>query len=195
MRRHAAFVLLVPVAALLLSAAGCQPPPVDVAARDRFFDPSTATASRGQSVRWTNEGNLPHTTTGNAPLNLWSEDLAQDDAFTFAFVAAGTYAYRCTIHFGMNGTVKVPAAASPASGSTGTTFTVTVASEPAPSGFQYVVQKKNPGGSFAAFRTITTASTTFQATSPGTYQFRAQLKRVSSGATSAFSDAVSISVS
>lgn len=195
MRRHAALVLLVPLAALLLSAAGCEPPPVAVAARDRFFSPATATAGRGQSVRWTNEGNLIHTTTGASPLNLWSKSLNPDDTFTFAFVAAGTYAYLCTIHFGMSGTVKVPIAASPGSGSTGTTFTVTVASQPAASGFQYVVQKKNPGGSFATFKTITAASTTFQATAPGTYQFRAQLKRTSNGATSGFSDPVSVSVS
>ena len=61
-------------------------------------------------------------------------------------------------------------------------------------GSEYVVQKKDPGGSFQAFRTLTAASTTFRATSPGTYQFRAQLKRTSSSATSGFSDPKTITV-
>jgi plastocyanin len=191
--RRTALVLLACCTMLLL--AGCDPAPVAVSIGDNFFDPPSATAPRGGTVRWTNNGFVRHTTTGNAPLNLWSASVNPGAQADQKFVAGGSYAYHCTIHFGMAGTVNVPIAVSPASGSTATTFTVTLASQAAPSGFEYVVQKKDPGGSFAAFRTVTTASTTFKPTSGGSYQFRAALKRTTSSAASGFSAAQTISVS
>jgi plastocyanin len=195
MQRHALTVLATGAMVVLLSAAGCGPPPVKVSVQDKFYSPATANGSRGSTVTWTNDGRLLHTTTGDSPLSLWRSELSPGESFSTTLVAGGTYTYHCEIHFTMHGTVKVPIAVSPSSGSTSTTFTVTAASSTAPTGFEYVVQKKNPGGSFAAFRTIASPTTTFQATSPGTYQFRAQLKRKSSSATSGFSDPVSISVS
>jgi plastocyanin len=192
MRRHVLVLLASCVA--LLALGGCQPAPEVVRVNDNFFSPGTATVSRGGTVRWTNVGSVRHTTTSNSPLSLWNASLPPGAEFDTTLVAAGTYAYHCSVHFGMSGSVKVPLAVSPTSGSTATTFTVTVASGAAPSGFQYVVQKKDPGGSFQAFRTLTAASTTFRATSPGAYQFRAQLKRSSSSATSGFSDPQTVTV-
>lgn len=179
---------------MLLVLGGCTPAPVGVRVGDNFFSPATATVNRGGTVRWTNEGFQRHTTTGNTPLALWNASLSRGAHFDLTLVAAGNYAYHCTLHPEMDGSVKVPISVSPASGSTATTFTVTLASKAAPAGFEYVVQKRNPGGSFQAFRTLTAATTTFRPTNPGTYQFRAQLKRTSSSAASGFSDPKGISV-
>ncbi|MBV9951502.1 MAG: hypothetical protein JO291_06095 [Acidimicrobiia bacterium] len=180
---------------VLLSAAGCGPPPVKVSVRDDLYDPASVTAARGATVTWTDEGNLQHTTTGDAPLNLWRGALSPGSSFTTKLVAGGTYTYHCEIHFSMHGTVKVPIAVSPTSGSTSTTYTVTLASTAAPSGFRYVVQEKDPGGAFNALRTVTSATTTFTAPKAGTYQFRSGLQRISPAGTSGFSDPVSVTVS
>src|SRR3954449_1652615 len=195
MRRSVLTVVATCGMIVLLSAAGCGPPPVKVSVRDDFYDPASTSAARGATVTWTDEGNLQHTTTGDAPLNLWRGTLTPGSSFSTKLVAGGTYTYHCEIHFTMHGTVKVPIAASPTSGSTSTTFTVTLASTSAPSGFRYVVQKKDPGGSFTAFRTVTTPTTTFTASKAGTYQFRSELQRISPAGTSGFSDPLSLTVS
>ena len=187
-------LLVLCACAVLLVLGGCTPAPVGVRVGDNFFSPATTTVSRGGTVRWTNEGFRRHTTTGNSPLALWNASLSRGAQFDVTLVAAGSYAYHCTIHPGMSGNVKVPISVSPTSGSTATTFTVSLASKAAPAGFEYVLQKRDPGGSFQAFRTLTAATTTFRPTSSGTYQFRAQLKRTSSSAASGFSDPQGITV-
>jgi hypothetical protein len=192
MRRPISLVLCAFVTLLVLG--GCTPARVGVRVGDDFFSPATTTANRGATVRWTNDGFRRHTTTGNAPLALWHASLNRGAQFDFTFVAAGTYAYHCTLHAGMSGTVRVPISVTPASGSTATTFTVSLASRAAPSGFEYVVQKRDPGGSFQTFRTLTAATTTFRPTRQGAYQFRAQLKRTGSSAASGFSDPKGITV-
>ena len=140
-------LLLLCACATLLVLGGCTPAPVGVRVGDDFFSPATTTVSRGGTVRWTNEGFRRHTTTGNAPLALWNASLNRGAQFDVTLVAAGSYAYHCTIHPEMSGSVKVPISVSPTSGSTATTFTVSLASKTAPAGFEYVVQKRDPGGS------------------------------------------------
>jgi plastocyanin len=195
MRRSVLTVIATCGMVVLLSAAGCGPPPVKVSVGDDFYSPASTSAARGATVTWANGGNLRHTTTGDAPLNLWRGDLPSGSNFSTKLVAGGSYTYHCEVHFTMHGTVEVPIAVSPTSGSTSTTFTVTLASTGAPSGFRYVVEKKDPGGSFAAFRTVTTPTTTFTASKSGTYQFRSELQRISPAGTSGFSDPVSVTVS
>lgn len=194
MRRPVLALLTSLVAVVLL--AGCDPAPVSVSMDDDFFSPATAAVTRGGSVRWTNDGVKTHTTTGDAPLSLWnSGNLASGATFRVTLVAAGAYTYHCTIHSFMTGTVKVPVAVNPTSGTSATTFTITVASATAPTGFEYVVQKKDPAGTFQTFKTFTSASTTFNTAAPGTYQFRASLKRTASTASSGFSDPQTVTVS
>jgi plastocyanin len=189
-RRLAPVVLAASAGLLLLT--GWAPGPAGVSIGDNFFTPATVSVGRGATVQWTNGGRRTHTTTANAPLDLWNARLSPGQKFPQTFVAAGTYRYHCTIHFGMSGTVKVPIAASPAIASIATTFTVTVATTNAPAGFAYLVQKKDPGGSFKVYKTITTPTTTFKTMIPGTYQFRAALKRNGSTAASEFSDPKSV---
>jgi plastocyanin len=171
---------------------------VEVAISDFQFTPSVANVRMGDTVHWTNEGPSPHTTTGNAPLSLWDSDVLFDgDDLSFQFTAAGTYPYFCELHAGMTGKIQARPTATPRSGQVGTVFTIKVATVPAPSGFVYDVQKKNPGGAFQRLMTgVTSRTVRFDSGGQptGTYQFRSRLRRLSDNAASGYSLPVSISV-
>ena len=69
------------------------------------FNPATTTASAGGTVTWTNADSVAHTVTfDNGPD---CGQLAAGKSVTVTFPAAGTYAYHCTIHSQMKGTVTV----------------------------------------------------------------------------------------
>jgi len=77
---------------------------------DFSFSPSQVTVNAGDTVRWTNNGPSPHTTTSTS--GVWdSGTLAPGQTFSFTFTTAGTFAYRCTIHPQMTATIQVVAAA------------------------------------------------------------------------------------
>ena len=70
------------------------------------FDPTSVTVKVGASVTWTNEDSAPHTITSDK--GDWdSGRLVQGGTYTHKFDQAGTYAYKCTIHPTMQGTVVV----------------------------------------------------------------------------------------
>jgi plastocyanin len=70
------------------------------------FDPATVTIKAGESVTWTNQDSANHTVVGDKG-EFTSGDLANGATFTFKFDTAGTYAYKCSIHPSMAGTVIV----------------------------------------------------------------------------------------
>jgi plastocyanin len=164
------------------------------------FVPDPASVPIGTTIRWANPVLNDHTTTGNAPLSLWDSGLMDwHDTYTRTFTAAGTYGYFCTIHtrFDMTSNIRVPAQAEPPSGPTGTVFTVTVASTPAPTDYVYDVQKANPGGTWQDWMMgVTTVSVEFDSTGQptGPYRFRSRLHRVSDDAASDWSPKVSVIV-
>ncbi len=107
--------VLVAVAALVLAEVGpcgstgvmhAQTDPT-VTINDFAFSPAEVVVLAGVAVIWTNAQNgVPHTTTSLD--GVWdSGRLATGDAFLFTFDQAGTYAYQCTIHPPMRGTVRV----------------------------------------------------------------------------------------
>ena len=69
------------------------------------FSPKALTVSAGQSVTFTNNDSVAHTTTSSA----WdSGDIQPGAAYTFAAPSApGTYAFHCSIHPFMTGTLIV----------------------------------------------------------------------------------------
>ena len=67
------------------------------------FRPGTVTIARGTVVKWVNRDNHDHTSTGPG----WNRRLDPGDAFRRTFNEAGTFAYRCTIHASMRGTIVV----------------------------------------------------------------------------------------
>ena len=77
-----------------------------VAIKDFAFNPATTTASAGGKVTWTNNDTTAHTVTfddGSAD----SGNIAPSSTFDHTFATAGTFAYHCTIHSQMKGTVTV----------------------------------------------------------------------------------------
>jgi plastocyanin len=75
------------------------------------FDPNEAVVKTGGTVTWTwNSGVVQHNVTystgpGTLPAN--SPTQAGGTTFSTTFTSIGTYAYHCSIHAGMDGTIKV----------------------------------------------------------------------------------------
>lgn len=162
------------------------------------FSPGGVNLRLGDSVHWTNNDEVPHTSTGNPTLALWdSGTLPGGQDFTFAFSAAGTYPYHCEIHTVMTGQVKVKPKATPDGAPAGTIFKIKVATAPAGPDFVYDIQRMDPGGQFRNWMLgITSNLANFNSTGkgPGVYQFRSRLRRVSNGGASNYSPPVSIEI-
>jgi len=78
---------------------------------DNFsFAPQRLTVKRGTTVIWTNRDDIPHTVTA-VDLQFRSKALDTDDSYSFTFTTPGTYAYFCSLHPRMTGTIVVEAAA------------------------------------------------------------------------------------
>ena len=98
-------------------AADKKPKPVAIAAAstgvtisDFQFSPATVTVNIGDTVTWTNDGPTPHSATSSSGgFDTGIMDAGQSGSHTFT--EAGTFAYICTPHPNMQGTVVVQAAA------------------------------------------------------------------------------------
>src|SRR5207247_10552335 len=66
-------------------------------------------------------------------------------SWTFTFVGAGSYNYKCTVTSGMTGKFKVPMIISPITGKLITVFTVTWSSDKAPTGYVFDIKILRPG--------------------------------------------------
>jgi len=76
---------------------------------DNFsFSPATLTVAVGTTVTWTNQDDIPHTVVStDDPRAFRSKVLDTDEKFTYTFSKAGTFAYFCSVHPKMIGTVVV----------------------------------------------------------------------------------------
>ena len=89
------------------------PPPsgsVAVSIQDFSFSPASVTIKAGTTVRWTNNGPSPHTTTSDG--GLWSSATLSaptsgggyggggtaGGVFDFKFTQPGTFPYHCSLH-------------------------------------------------------------------------------------------------
>jgi len=73
---------------------------------DFQFIPQTDTVTVGDTVRWTNNGAVPHTSTSNS--GVWnSGTLSPGQSFSFQFNSTGSFPYHCAIHPSMTGTIVV----------------------------------------------------------------------------------------
>ncbi|HET7001380.1 MAG TPA: cupredoxin family copper-binding protein [Puia sp.] len=84
------------------------PPPVanTVSIVNMSFTPATLTVSVGTTVTWTNNDGMTHTVTSDAS-GFDSGDITMGSKYSKVFSVAGTYAYHCTIHPAMKGTIVV----------------------------------------------------------------------------------------
>jgi plastocyanin len=90
------------------------------------FDPATVTIQVGDSVTWTNEDSVAHTATaGDGSFD--TGQIANGGSDTVTFDTAGTFAYICSIHPQMTGSVVVETAAATAAPTTGGGVAITPA--------------------------------------------------------------------
>ncbi|HYZ44612.1 MAG TPA: cupredoxin family copper-binding protein [Xanthobacteraceae bacterium] len=76
---------------------------------DQFaFVPQRITMKAGTTVTWINEDDAPHTVASSNKL-FKSKALDTQDKFSFTFTTPGTYAYFCSVHPHMTGSVVVEA--------------------------------------------------------------------------------------
>ena len=83
---------------------------VKVTSTDQLlFSPTTQAAHLGQVVEWTAPGTTTHTITfqSSDASCLSDAQLLPGATWEVKFTQAGTYAYKCTVHPGMNGTITV----------------------------------------------------------------------------------------
>jgi amicyanin len=78
-----------------------------VAIENFAFSPASITVKAGTTVTWTNKDTVAHTVTVDSGDGPNSQNLAQNQTYSFTFSKAGTYNYHCAIHSSMHGTVTV----------------------------------------------------------------------------------------
>jgi plastocyanin len=77
-----------------------------VRVKDFSFEPKQLTVPVGSKVTWTFQDSAKHNVTAKAP-GLRSADLSGGASYSFTFAEKGSYAYVCSIHQYMTGTVVV----------------------------------------------------------------------------------------
>ena len=77
-----------------------------VAIADFAFDPGDLTVSVGDTITWTNDDDTDHTVTSDDDA-FDSGNVGGDDTFEQTFDEAGEFAYHCSIHSQMSGTITV----------------------------------------------------------------------------------------
>jgi plastocyanin len=70
------------------------------------FDPSSLSVKTGAAITWTNNDGTAHTVTFDDGSDS-SQHLQKGQTFERTFAKAGTFAYHCSIHPSMTGTVTV----------------------------------------------------------------------------------------
>ena len=100
----------VPIASVVVAimAFGCTPKPAtrQVVIRAFAFTPATDSVRVGDTVLWTNQDVVPHTATSRSG-GFDSGTLEAGQAWRYTASAAGTFAYECTLHPTMKGTLVV----------------------------------------------------------------------------------------
>lgn len=70
------------------------------------FQPDILKVKVGAKVTWTNDDTVAHTVTADTS-SFASGNLQPGGSFSFTFTRPGTYAYHCSIHPSMHGSVVV----------------------------------------------------------------------------------------
>src|SRR5258708_31044922 len=69
------------------------------------YEPETLTVKRGETVVWVNKDPFPHTVTAKGAFD--SHDIAAGKSWKYTARKAGEYAYICTLHSNMKGTLRI----------------------------------------------------------------------------------------
>lgn len=154
------------------------------------FQPRRVEVDLGERVRWTNQDSVRHTVTGRGPLRLWDRSILAGKEYSRPFTQGGTFPYLCRIHPSMTGRIRVELGHDGDVVEVGVeTLVLRLATPAAPSGFRYRIQRRRAGGTWSAWRIVTTRATrwTPKARHIGDWEFRALTERISNGARSGWS--------
>ena len=99
------------LAALILTATAAAEPPAAVASHtvvieNMQFSPQALTVQRGDRIVWVNKDLFPHTVTADAKA-FDSHSIAANASWRYVAAKPGAYAYGCTFHPTMKGTITV----------------------------------------------------------------------------------------
>jgi plastocyanin len=75
------------------------------------FSPAALTVHVGDTVTWTNTADAPHTVTSDTAGHFASPQVGGGKTYSLTFTGTGSFAYHCTIHTYMHGTIDVVAEA------------------------------------------------------------------------------------
>jgi plastocyanin len=176
------------------------PATLNVTIKDSGFGPKTAASTPGRTINWkvANGAVQTHQVIDTSGMGLFTSPvLSAGQSYAFTFVGAGAYKYKDNLHPTLTGTVNVPVGTFPATGSSATTFTITWASAAPGASYVFDVQIKRPGGAWTDWKTGQTAlsSPFVPDAGVGTYSFRARYHNTVNSKASAYSPAVSITIS
>jgi plastocyanin len=115
--RHARFAALTIAVALAIAACSGSATPAPSAAAPAAggsavsianfaFAPASMSVAVGTTVTWTNTDSAGHTVTADDG-SFKSDKLGTGTTFSQTFTTAGTFAYHCSIHSSMTGTITV----------------------------------------------------------------------------------------
>jgi plastocyanin len=79
----------------------------EVSMKDIKFDPTDVTVKAGDTVTWVNDDSVGHDVTGDGFKSGEPGAMQNGDTFEHTFDQAGTFDYVCSVHPGMEGSVKV----------------------------------------------------------------------------------------
>jgi plastocyanin len=86
-------------------AAAARPATHTVVIKATSYAPAALTVRRGDTVVWINEDPFPHTATAAGAFD--SKSIAAGGSWTYKPMRAGEFAYVCTFHPNMKGTLSV----------------------------------------------------------------------------------------
>ena len=154
------------------------------------FSPSVLTVNQGNLVKWINKGGYHEVDITQPSSYVTTNPSAELGKMAERTVVAGSFAFVCTFHAssGMRGTLNVKPTLS-RSGST-----VTVRLGPVLSSYRHTIERRRGSGAWTSSTTTAGADYKTFSLSSGTWQFRAELVRVSNGTSSNYSPVVSITV-
>ena len=109
-RRGLAVCAVVATVAALLATSVALGASHEISIVDGAFKPAELTVLTGEPVTWTNASGVNHTVTSDDGAELDSGPIGPGEAYGHVFEVPGTYAYHCTIHSTMHGTITVVAA-------------------------------------------------------------------------------------
>jgi amicyanin len=102
--------VVVALAALLAFAASAQAAQIEVTIDNFKFNPPQLTVKAGDTVTWINRDDIPHTVASQT-MPFRSKAMDTNDTVSFTFAKPGSYAYFCSLHPMMTGSIVVEAGA------------------------------------------------------------------------------------